>query len=218
MKQQAVIIGATGLVGSHLLNQLLADERFNGVRVLTRRPTQVAHPKLTEHTIDFNDTGSWASLVKGDVLYLCLGTTRTKAGGKKPQYKVDYTYQYRVAEAASANNVPAVVLVSSAGADAQSRLFYLRMKGELEEDLRQLPFERRIFIRPGALTGIRHEKRILEHAGVAVLRLLNCVGVMRKLSPIHADTVARAMVKAALVASPETSIYEGEEVFALANQ
>ncbi len=216
--KQAVIIGATGLVGSHLLEEILEDERFAGVVVLTRRSTGVSHPKLTEHLIDFDDAGSWTDLIKGDILYLCLGTTRAKAGGKQSQYKVDHTYQYRLAEAAAANNIPDLVLVSSAGANAGSRLFYLRIKGELEEDLRPLDFVKRVFIRPGSLTGPRKEKRVMEHIGIAGLRMLNYLGIMRKMRPIHAQTVAHAMINASFNAPEGTHVYELEEVFALAEE
>ncbi len=214
--KQAVIIGATGLVGSHLMEEILKDERFAGVVVLTRRSTGVSHSKLKEHLIDFDDPASWTDLIKGDILYLCLGTTRAKAGGKKAQYKVDHTYQYRVAEAAAANNIPDLVLVSSAGANAGSRMFYLRIKGELEEDLRQLDLAKRVFIRPGSLTGPRKEKRIMEHIGIAGLRMLNYFGIMRKMRPIHAQTVAHAMINASFNAPEGTYVYELEEVFALA--
>jgi len=213
---QALIIGATGLVGSHLLGQVLEDERFSGVTVLTRRTTGISHPKLTEHIVDFADSEGWANLVKGDVLYLCLGTTRAKAGGKKAQYAVDHTYQNHVAKAAVQNGTPDLVLVSSAGADAQARFFYLRMKGELEEDLRTLDFRKRIFVRPGSLDGPRKEKRTMERIGIFGLRAMNKIGLMRSMRPIHAETVARAMVNATFATPDGTSIYELEEVFKLA--
>ncbi len=214
--KQAVIIGATGLVGSHLLDGILKDERFTEVTVLLRRSTGVSHPKLTEYLIDFNDPGSWTDLIKGDILYLCLGTTRAKAGGKRAQYKVDYSYQYRIAEAASMNKVPEVVLVSSAGADAQSRFFYFRIKGELEMAIRQLEFTRLVFVRPGSLTGPREEKRIMERIGIAGLRFMNHIGLMRRMRPIHAKTVARAMINAPFSTPCGTHVYELEDVFSLA--
>ncbi len=156
--KQAIIIGATGLVGSHLLGQVLEDERFSGVTVLTRRTTGISHPKLTEHIVDFADSEGWANLVKGDVLYLCLGTTRAKAGGKKAQYAVDHTYQNHVAKAAVQNGTPDLVLVSSAG--RMPKLDFLSShEGELEEDLRTLDFRKRIFVRPGSLDGPRKEKK-----------------------------------------------------------
>ncbi len=210
---QALIIGATGLVGSHLLGQVLEDERFSGVTVLTRRNTGINHPKLTEHIVDFADPEGWPTLVKGDVLYLSLGTTRAKAGSKKAQYVVDHTYQYNVAKAAADNGIPDLVLVSSAGADAQARFFYLRMKGELEEDLRTLDFRKRIFIRPGSLDGPREEKRTMERIGIAGLKTLNKIGLMRNMRPIHAETVAQAIVNATFTAPAGTTVYELEEVF-----
>jgi len=95
-------------------------------------------------------------------------------------------------------------------------MFYLRMKGELEKDLRQLDFSRRVFIRPGSLAGHRKEKRIMEYIGIAGLRMLNFFGIMRKMRPIHAQTVARAMINASFNNPGGTRVYELEEVFALA--
>ena len=216
--KHAIIIGATGLVGSHLLEQIIEDERFSGVDVFGRRSSNASHPKINEQIIDFEKPADWQHKLQGDVVYLCLGTTRAKAGGKKAQYVVDYTYQYEFAKAAAAAGVNMLVLVSSAGARLSSRFFYIRMKAELERDIRGLSFGQMVFIRPGSLTGPRREKRLAENFGVWVMRQLNRLGIARKYKPIHANTVAKAMINATFKSQQGVSIHELDEVFALAGE
>lgn len=214
--KHAIIIGATGLVGSHLLEQIIEDERFSGISVFGRRSANASHPKINEQIIDFEKPADWKDKLKGDVVYLCLGTTRAKAGGKKAQYVVDYTYQFEFAKAAAAAGVKTLILVSSAGARLNSKFFYMRMKAELERDLQALSFGQMVFIRPGSLTGPRHEKRLAENFGVWVMRQLNRLGIARKYKPIHANTVAKAMINTTFTAQKGVSIHELDEVFALA--
>lgn len=216
--KQALLIGATGLVGSHLLQLLLDDDRFGSVTIFVRRPTGITHPRMKEHIIDFDKPMEWQHLVKGDVIYLALGTTLKKAGSKQAQYRVDHSYQYQFASAAAVNGVPELVLVSSAGASLGSKFFYMRMKAELERDIDRLDFSGKVFIRPGALTGPRQEKRAGERFGVAVLRLVNCMGLYRRFRPIHAGVVARAMVNATFANTKGTDIHELDAVFRLAEK
>ena len=214
--KHALLIGATGLVGSHLLKLILDDDCFKSVAVFVRRSTGITHPRLKEHIIDFEKPLEWQYLVKGDVIFLALGTTLKKAGNKQAQYRVDHSYQYQFASMAALNGVPELVLVSSAGARQESWFFYMRMKAELERDIERLDFKKKVFIRPGALTGPRQEKRVGEHIGVAVLRLVNGIGLFRKYRPIHAGVVAIAMLNASLNEYKGLKLYELDEVFGLA--
>ncbi len=213
----ALVIGATGLVGKALLDQLLVEEEFDQVKIFTRRDAGFKHKKLVQHLIDFDDPESWEHLVKGDVLFSALGTTRKKAGGKKAQYLVDYTYQYRFAAAAAGNSVGTMVLVSSAGASLKSPFFYSRMKAELEKDVKVLGFDPLVIIRPGPLEGPREENRPGEKIGIAVTRFAAKAGIAKKYRPIHADIVARAMINATKKPMQETSVFELQEVFDLAD-
>jgi uncharacterized protein YbjT (DUF2867 family)/SAM-dependent methyltransferase len=210
----AVLIGATGLVGSELLRRLLVDERFSSVVVLGRRSTGVTHGKLSEHVIDFDAPDSWSELVKGAVLFSALGTTLRAAGTPAAQYRVDHTYQYRTAEAARRHGVGTYVLVSSAGASPRSRIFYSRMKGELERDVEGLRFPRTRLLRPGPLDGDRREFRAREQWALRVLRPLAPI-LPASARPIHAALVARAAVEAALDPAPGTIRYEARELFRL---
>lgn len=216
MMKTAIVIGATGLVGTALLDQLLADARFERVKVLGRRPTGRQHGKLEEHTIDFERPVQWQHLVRGDVLFSALGTTLQAAGSKAAQYKIDYTYQFTVAEAAARNGVGSYVLVSSAGASPSSYIFYSRMKGELERDVQQLAFSHIHIIRPGLLAGERKEARTGEKIGHVLMGWLKHVPLLKQYQPIDAAIVARAMVNAAFDTAATRQAHTLRGVFALA--
>ena len=216
MKNNAIIAGATGLVGSYLLRQLLSDEAYDSVTVITRRPTGVQNPRLKEYVVDFDDASSWEPFVKGEVLFLCLGTTRARAGSTSQQYVVDHDYQVELAKAAVTNGVRTIVLVSSAGAKPNSPFFYTRMKAETERDIEATGIGSLKIIRPGPLTGPRKEKRKAEQAGIRFLNLVNRIGLFRKYSPVHAEVVAAAMIKAARLPDAKTEVFELLQVFRLA--
>jgi uncharacterized protein YbjT (DUF2867 family) len=208
----AILIGATGLVGSELLRLLLADARFASVTVLGRRPAGVAHGKLREHVVDFEAPAGFAHLVAGDVLFSALGTTIRAAGSEGAQYRVDHGYQLHVAECARRNGVGTCVLVSSSGASPRARIFYSRMKGELERDVEALGFARTRILRPGLLDGERREHRAGERWALRVLRPLAPV-LPAAARPIPVATVARAALAAALDPRPGTHRYEARELF-----
>ena len=159
MKKTAIVIGATGLVGSHIADLLLDDERYSTVKVFHRRSTGIRHRKLEEYIIDFDKIETWCNQLTGDELYSAMGTTIRKAGSKEAQYKIDVTYPLKVAEAAASNGVKKYSLVSSAGADKDSKLFYPRIKGELDEAVKKLSFDRITIMRPSILEGDRQESR-----------------------------------------------------------
>ena len=215
---KALVIGATGLVGKELVRQLLADPHFTSIHLFVRRTTGMAHPKLQESIIDFNKPDTWKALVKGDVLFSALGTTLKTAGSKEAQYQVDHTYQYAFAKAASENGVPVYVLVSAAMAHPASRLFYSRMKGELERDVKALTFRHIHIFRPGLLAGDRSEKRIGERVGYVLLSALNRIGLARSQRPVHASVLARAMARAAIDESKALQTYTLLEVFRRAGE
>ncbi|MFC3799186.1 NAD(P)H-binding protein [Cohnella sp. GCM10012308] len=133
---QAIVIGATGATGADLLNLLLQDNAFRQVDIFVRRNPGIQHEKLKVHVIDFDNPDQWGELVKGDVLFSCLGTTLKTAGSQEAQWKIDYEYQYAFAKAASENGVPACVLVSADFASPASRNFYSRTAGRSRKGVR----------------------------------------------------------------------------------
>jgi uncharacterized protein YbjT (DUF2867 family) len=218
MKKTALVIGATGLVGNELVHQLLADDRFGAVLVFVRRSMGISHSKLQEFIINFDEPQSWNHLVKGDVLFSALGTTLKKAGSKEAQYKIDHDYQYNFAQAAAQNQVPVYVLVSSAMASVSSRIFYTRMKGELERDIQLLPFQAIHIMQPGMLQGNRKENRPGEKIGLSVIRLLNKIGIALKQKPVPAGLVAKAMINVSFKNDKRINVYALTEVFTAAEQ
>jgi uncharacterized protein YbjT (DUF2867 family) len=218
MKKTALVIGATGLVGNELVHQLLVDDRFGAVLVFVRRSMGISHSKLQEFIINFDEPLSWSHLVKGDVLFSALGTTLKKAGSKEAQYKIDHDYQYNFAQAAAQNQVPVYVLVSSAMASTSSRIFYTRMKGELERDIQLLPFQAIHIMQPGMLQGNRKENRPGEKIGLSVIRLLNKMGIALKQKPVPASIVAKAMINVSFKNDKRISVYALTQVFTAAEQ
>ena len=165
---KALVIGATGAVGKDLVDQLLKDDSFERVDVFVRREMPLLSSKLVSHVVDFDHPEIWAELLTGDVLFSCLGTTIKAAGSQDAQWKVDYTYQYDAARAARANGVRQYILVSSVGADAKSKIFYSRMKGQLDEDVEKLGFPGCFILRPPSLIR-KGSDRFGEKVGVVVL-------------------------------------------------
>lgn len=210
---KAIVIGATGLVGSELLKQLLNEPRFAEVSVFTRRATGLKQARLTEHLVDFDSPDEWNHLVQGDVLFSCMGTTLKKAGSKEKQWTIDFSYQLNAAQAAAYNQVTTCILISSAGADKNARVFYSRMKGELDEAVQKLPFQHCYILRPSLLLGNRKEKRTSERIAKLILPLVTRFA-FKKYRPIEDKTVARAVIELALN-RPSKTIYELDELFEL---
>lgn len=211
----ANVIGATGLVGKQLVQQLLDDERFKKVRIFVRRETGLQHLKLEQKIVDFRNTKSWEKLLKGDILFSALGTTLKQAGSKEKQYEIDFTFNLKFAQKAKENGIENYVLVSSVGANSKSGIFYTRMKGELEEAVSKIGFQNLVILRPASLTGPRENRRIAEEISVPVLNFLTRF-VLKNYRPISGETVVKAMINAVLNKKESKTIYEGDEVFNLA--
>lgn len=191
----AIVIGSTGLVGSQLVQTLLSSPNYHKIHSFSRRTTGISHSKLHEHLVDFDKIDEWKSEIKGDDLYSCMGTTIKKAGSKEAQYKIDYSYQYEFAKTACEQQVKRYALVSSTGADSSSRFFYLKTKGELEDAVLKLPFEKNCILRPSVLDGQRKEFRFGEKIGIGLMRTLGKLPIIEKYRPTLDKHVAQAMVK-----------------------
>ncbi len=168
------------------------------MNLFLRRQSGKQSEKLVEHIIDFDDPESWKHLVKGDVLFSAFGTTIKKAGSKTNQFRIDYTYQYQMAEIAKKNGVITYVLVSSAGANANSSIFYSRMKGQLDKAVLDLAFDTAIILKPSVLVGNRHEKRFGEFVAIFLGMVVTKLPGLRLFRPIEASVVAQAMINGAI--------------------
>lgn len=145
---KAIVVGATGAVGRDLVELLCHDPRYTEVRTFTRRELGIENPKIHPYVVDFERTEGWHDLVQGDVIFSALGTSKKQAGSKEVQYHIDHDYQMMFAEFAKKNGVRHMVLVSSAGADASSAFFYMKLKGEIENDMEALGFEGLTIVQP----------------------------------------------------------------------
>ena len=208
---KAILIGATGATGRDLLQLLLNDNEVESVAIFVRRVPDIEHEKLTVHTIDFEKPEEWSRLVKGDVLFSCLGTTRKDAGSKEAQWKVDYDYQYHFAKIARENGVKSLLLVSSTNASPKSPFFYARMKGELDEEVQKLGFPKLTIFRPPALVR-KGSDRTMERAGVAMIQLFNKVGLFKSMRPMSTNYLADSMLRHAKSAKKGAAILEPGEM------
>ncbi|QSB05172.1 NAD(P)H-binding protein [Natronoglycomyces albus] len=195
----AVVAGATGVVGSLVLKGLLARSAWESVHVLSRRPLNFEHPKLTVHEVDFAQLDQQRDLFAVDDVFCCLGTTIDKAGSKEAFRRVDHDYVCNVAEAAANAGARQFLLVSALGADSASRWFYSRVKGEAEETISTLPLPATHIFRPSLLLGAREEKRTGESIAKFLAPLTSplYVGRLAKYRPVQAAAVAKRMIDVA---------------------
>lgn len=193
----ALIAGASGLVGGQLLGQLLAATEYERVIAVGRRPLELAHPKLVQVIAEFASLDAVKNELKADDAFCCLGTTIRVAGSRDAFRAVDHGAVLALAWAAQRGGAGRFFVVSSLGADAQSRVFYNRVKGETEEALRVLDFGTLGIFRPSLLRGPRREFRVGERIGQGVMALVGPLlfGSWRKYRAIEAATVARAMLR-----------------------
>ncbi|MDO5510783.1 MAG: NAD(P)H-binding protein [Weeksellaceae bacterium] len=190
--KKALIIGGSGATGKELVKLLLQDRDYTEIVLFLRSPLDFHHNKLTTHIIDFDKVEEWQDLVKGDVLFSALGTTLKQAGGKKKQWTVDYDYQYNFAEIAASNGVKNYVLVSATNAHAKSPFFYSKMKGQLEEAVQELGFERVSIFQPPILERFRDD-RTLEGMAVKTVKAVNKIGLFKIWKPLPVTELAEAM-------------------------
>ncbi len=212
--KKAIVLGGTGMVGLQLLHLLLENQDYSEVVSFVRRTSTIVHPKLSEIIIDFEKPEEWVNFITGDVLFSTLGTTLAQAKSKEAQYRVDFDYQFNIAKIAAQNSVSTYVLVSSAGANAQSSVFYSQMKGKLDVAVQSLPFKVVSILRPGQLDGNRATKRVTEKLALQCMYGLNKIGFFRKYRPILAVDVAKAMIEASR--KNMSAVYTFEEVHNLA--
>lgn len=213
MGKKAVVIGATGLVGTALVNKLVTADHIDKVITLTRRPVIYSSTKVENHVVNFDSLEDVESLFNADLLFSCLGTTRSKAGTVAAQRVVDLEYQYNAAQIAAKNGVSHYLLISSSGANAKSHNPYLKMKGELELRVRSLGFKRISIFQPSLLIGKRSEFRFAEKIGSLVLPVLFFIPGLRRYRPITGKQVAEKMLKVSQCAGESLEYFRLDELF-----
>lgn len=210
----ALVAGASGLIGGHLLDLLAADSAFVRIKSVTRKPLNSDKEKVSEIIVDFDSLNQFSQRLASDVVFCCLGTTIKTAGSQENFRKVDFTYCFELAKAAKAQGAKQFILVSSLGADAQSGNFYLRTKGEIENAIADLNFDSFCILRPSMLLGDRKETRIGESIGKVFMQATGFLfaGPLKKYKAIEAKTVARCM--ATLAKDPENGkmVFESDVI------
>ncbi len=210
---KAIVLGATGLVGSELLTCLAVESHIEQVVAISRRPISEIPPKVDNRVIDFKRLDEFVDAFAGDVLFSCLGSTLKQAGSIAAQRVVDFDYQYQAAKLAKAAGVKHYVLVSSSGANAGSLSPYLSMKGELEQAVLALDFDKTSIVQPSLLLGPREKKRTAEGFGGVVLPLLCRLPGLKRYRPIQGSQVAQKMVQISLIQEAKVQTYTLDQVF-----
>lgn len=195
-KKSAIILGATGLTGGLLLNELLEDPRYNTVKIFSRSPSNINHPKLTEFLGDLRALSNFKSDFTADEVYCCIGTTKSKTPDKEKYRSIDYGIPVAAAHLCKENNIPAFLVISALGADAKSAIFYNKLKGQMEEAVLEQGITHTYILQPSIIGGQRDERRLGEWIAQKVFSVFNMLllGPMKKYRSIQASTIAKAMI------------------------
>jgi uncharacterized protein YbjT (DUF2867 family) len=212
--RSALVLGATGLVGGLCLELLLADGGWTRVTALVRRPTGRTHPRLAEVVADFDRMEEQADALAVTDVFCCLGSTIAKAGSQAAFYRVDHDYPVAAAKLARERGARRFLLVTALGGNPRSRVFYNRVKGEVERDVAAVGFEGLAILRPSLILGDRAERRPAERLAQALAPLAAplLLGPLRKYRAIRAQSVAAAMVRLAKEGFRGVRVLESDEV------
>ncbi len=214
----ALLFGASGLVGSHVLYQLISNNNYSKIKLFVRSSIDTSDPKIEIIQTDFNNLENHREDIKGDDCFFCIGTTKKNSPDKNEYKRVELEVPKQVAQIAKSNSVNSFVFISSGYADPKSSGDYLKFKGEVEEELKRLNFPNLGIMRPSFLLGDRKEKRIGEKIGIFVFKLLSplFLGPLKKMKPIQSATVAKAMI-AITQNKVSKTIFESDEIADLSN-
>ncbi len=217
MIRNALIAGATGLVGKELTQLLIKSDYYNSLHIVGRRPYILEHSKVKSYIIDFDNFESLKTSALIHDVYICLGTTMKKAGSRENFKKVDFGYVMKVAQWAKNNKVEKLAIISSMGANATSKNFYLRTKGEAENTLIGLELPKLIILQPSLLLGKRGEFRLAERMGALLVQpfLKIMKGKLKKYSPVQATQVAKAMFHLTLNATESIRLIDNINIINL---
>ncbi|MCK6616570.1 MAG: oxidoreductase [Cyclobacteriaceae bacterium] len=207
----ALVAGSTGLVGKQVLELLLKDDRYGQVKAISRTPLPVNHPKLQNLVLDFDRLSENYQVLKADDVFCCLGTTIRKAGSERAFRKVDFEYPVELAKLTRNQGAQTYLLITALGADKHSRIFYNKVKGEVEEAVKAIGFTSLHIFRPSLLIGPRQENRAGEDAAKIFYKLLGWI-IPIKYKAIEAAKVARAMIAFAGSEKPGVFIHESKEL------
>jgi uncharacterized protein YbjT (DUF2867 family) len=195
----AIVFGSTGLIGGHLVNQLIQDNYYTKIKIFVRSQTSINNEKVEVINIDFNNLGNHKTEITGDDCFFCIGTTKQNSPDKNDYQKVELDIPKEIAQIAKANSVKSFIFISSIYANPNSSGNYVKFKGLVEEELKRLNFSKLGILRPSFLMGKRKENRVGEKIGILTFRVLSPLlfGPFKKMKPISSEIVAKAMIKIA---------------------
>ena len=209
----ALIFGSSGLVGGQLLNKLIKDTNYSKIKLFVRSVPEISDSKVHIIKTDFNNLQNQKEDIRGDDCFFCIGTTKQNSPDKDEYRRVELDIPKEIAKIAKSNLVNSFIFVSALYANPKSSGNYVRFKGLVEEELKRLNFPKLGIMRPSFLMGNRKEKRVGEIIGIFVFNLISpfLLGPLKKMRPIHSETVVKAMI---IVANEnlEKNIFESNEI------
>ena len=212
----AIVFGSSGLIGGHLLEQLIKNDNYNKIKIFVRSKPVINEPKIEIIKTDFNNLENHKEDIKGDDCFFCIGTTRQNSPDKNEYQKVELDIPKKIAQIAKANLVNSFIFISSIYSNPNSSGDYIKFKGLVEEELKKLTFSNLGILRPSFLKGDRKENRVGEKIGILTFSLLSplLLGPLKKMKPINSKVVAQAMIKIANE-NLEKTIFESDEIVEL---
>ena len=209
----ALVFGSTGLIGGHLISQLIKNDYYNKIKLFVRSEIVINEPKIEIIKTDFNDLENHKEDVKGDDCFFCIGTTKQNSHDRNEYQRVELEIPKKIAQIARSNSVNSFIFVSSIYANPKSSGDYVKFKGLVEEELKKLNFSNLGILRPSFLMGSRKENRVGEKIGILTFRLLSplLLGPLKKMKPINSERVAKAMI---IIANKNLrkTIFESDEI------
>ena len=212
----ALLFGSSGLIGGHLLKQLINNDNYSEIKLFVRSIPEISNPKIKIIKTDFNNLENHKNDIKGDDCFFCIGTTKQSSPDKNEYRRVELDVPKQIAQIAKSNLVNSFIFVSSGYADPNSSGDYLKFKGLVEEELIRLNFSNLGIMRPSFLLGDRKEKRVGEKIGIILFKLLSplFMGPLKKMKPIQSAVVAKAMIRSANK-DLQKKIFESNEIVEL---
>ena len=209
----ALVFGSSGLVGSHVLSQLISNNNYSKIKLFVRSSIDISDPKIEIIQTDFNNLENHREDIKGDDCFFCIGTTKKNSPDKNEYQRIELNIPKQVAQIAKSNNIKSYFFVSSGYANSKSSGDYLKYKGLVEEEILSLGFSKTGILRPSFILGNRKEFRLGEKIGIIIFKLLNplFVGPLRKMRSIHSETIAIAMIKLANE-NIDQKIFESDQI------
>ncbi|WP_378186134.1 NAD(P)H-binding protein [Aquimarina sp. W85] len=195
MSKTAIVLGATGLTGHALLEKLLKDDTYSQVKLFSRSKIDLTHPKIEEYLIDLFQLSEYQEQFNADVVFCCIGTTKNKTPNKKLYKKIDFGIPVAAAKLCEQNNISKFIVISALGANRQSKIFYNRVKGEMQDAVKQFTIDKTYILQPSLIDTKREERRIGEYLFIQFMRVINplLAGKLKKYRSIKPETIAKAM-------------------------